>query len=63
MEPLPTACPTKKTGGDLGGTANDFTEEWLPIHLGQAAAVNMSVSVDGAAADSLLVEVMDGSGQ
>ena len=56
------SLPYEKTGGDLGGAANDFTEEWLPIHLGQAAAVNMSVSVDGAAADSLLVEVQDGSG-
>jgi len=54
--------PYSKAGGELGGAGNGFTAERLPIHLGQATPVNMSVAVDGTASDALLVEVLDGSG-
>ncbi|MEZ4643112.1 MAG: hypothetical protein R3E31_10340 [Chloroflexota bacterium] len=54
--------PYAKTGGDLGGTDNDFNEEWLPISLGTAQTVNMVLDAGGDAADDLSVEVYGATG-
>ncbi|MCA9875906.1 MAG: hypothetical protein KC441_19675, partial [Anaerolineales bacterium] len=54
--------PYEKAGGELGGTGNDFTEEWLPIHLGHVMPVNLSLAVQGSAADGLQAAVLDSSG-
>ncbi len=54
--------PYEKMGGEIGGAGNDFGDEWLPIHLGAAMPVNLSVSVIGDAADSLAVTVLSAAG-
>ncbi len=51
------SLPYAKSGGDIGGTTNDFTEEWLPISLDTAATVNMAVSAGGDTEDSFAIEV------
>ncbi len=56
------SLPYTKAGGELGGAGNDFSEEWLPVHLGETTPVNMAVTVDGAPGDALLMEVVDGDG-
>ncbi|MBP7999874.1 MAG: IPT/TIG domain-containing protein [Chloroflexi bacterium] len=54
--------PYAKSGGNIGGTGNDFTEEWLPIHLGTATQVNVEVTLIGAAANNLQLEIVNASG-
>lgn len=53
------SLPYAKTGGDLGGVGNDFNEEWLPVHVGSESLVNMLITVSGAEADSVTLEVWD----
>lgn len=53
------SLPYHKSGGNLGGAGNDFSEEWLPISLASAATVNMRLEIAGAAADGLVVEVYE----
>ena len=54
--------PYSKTGGNVGGTGNDFDEEWLSINLGVATSVNVEVTLAGAAADNLQLAVINASG-
>ena len=54
--------PYTKSGGDIGGTGNDFDEEWLPINLGAATQVNVEVTLTGAAADNLQLAVVNAGG-
>ncbi|MBK8990049.1 MAG: IPT/TIG domain-containing protein [Chloroflexi bacterium] len=56
------SLPYARSGGALGGVGNDFSDEWLPIHLGQATAVNLSIAINGAAADALRVDVLNANG-
>jgi hypothetical protein len=55
------ALPYEKMSGEIGGTDNDFTEEWLPIYLGEDTPVNAFISITGDAADSLSIEVWNAS--
>lgn len=54
--------PYIKSGGDIGGTGNDFDEEWLPINLGMATQVNVEVTLTGAAADNLQLAIVNAGG-
>ncbi len=54
--------PYTKTGGNIGGSGNDFDEEWLPINLGVATLVNVEVTLTGAAADNLQLEIVNAGG-
>jgi hypothetical protein len=51
------SLPYSRSGGTLGGPNNAFTEEWLPIQAGADMPVNLKVSVAGAAADALQIEL------
>jgi hypothetical protein len=51
------SLPYTKSGGEIGGAGNDFSEEWLPISLDEAGSVNMSIDAVGGGADSFAVEV------
>lgn len=53
------SLPYQKSGGDLGGSGNDFTEAWLPLNLGAGARVNLQMSLSGDAADSLQLSVQN----
>ncbi|MDJ0752003.1 MAG: IPT/TIG domain-containing protein [Ardenticatenaceae bacterium] len=53
--------PYAKTGGDIGGAANDFDVEWLPVYLDSAADVNMLIKTIGDVGDSLAIDVFQGS--
>lgn len=53
--------PYNKTGGNIGGPANDFTQEWLTINLAAAAQVNMATTLAGTSGDSLEIEVYNPS--
>ena len=55
------SLPYAKSGGELGGNNNDFGSEWLPIHLTETTAVNLALSVDGTAADSLTLTAYSGA--
>jgi hypothetical protein len=57
--PASDTLPYSKSGGDIGGAGNDFSEEWLPIHLAAPAQVNLAVTLTGTAGDNLLLEVYD----
>ena len=45
--------PYTKAGGDLGGTGNDFSEEWLPLKLDIPANANFQLTLSGADTDSM----------
>lgn len=49
--------PYAQKGGDVGGTGNDYNEEWLPISLDAAAMVNLSIETTGNISDDLTVHV------
>ena len=51
------SLPYSRSGGTLGGPNNAFTQEWLPIQTGADIPVNLKVSVAGAAADALQIEL------
>ncbi|PID84745.1 MAG: hypothetical protein CSB13_11610 [Chloroflexi bacterium] len=51
--------PLQKVGGQIGGSGNDFTEEWLPAYVGSDTPVNAVITVSGDSADSLMIEVWD----
>ena len=53
------SLPYAKTGGNIGGASNDFSEEWLPISLDSASNVNLSINADGNTTDSFSVEVYE----
>lgn len=50
--------PSNEKSAVLGGA---FREEWIPIQLGAAQAVNINATITGAAGDSLLYELYNGN--
>ncbi len=48
-------------GGTLGGTGNAFRDEWIPLQVNSEAPVNLRVVAQGAASDSLKVELYNGN--
>ncbi len=56
--------PYTRSGTTLGGSGNDFNQEWLPIHIQADTPVNIKVSAQGgSASDSLYIELYNGFGQ
>lgn len=55
------ALPYSRSGATLGGPANTFTEEWVPLQMIIGRPVNIRVVTSGAATDSLKVELFNGS--
>ncbi len=53
------SLPYTKSGGDIGGTANDFTGEWVPLHLSEATAVNLAISLMGTADDQAMLRIYE----
>ncbi|MBX3002200.1 MAG: hypothetical protein KF893_26990 [Caldilineaceae bacterium] len=53
--------PYTKKGGSIGGVDNDFSAEWLPVHLGSNTRVNVVITVTGRMDDALLLQVWDDS--
>ncbi len=51
--------PYTKNGGEIGGTGNDFTQEWLPVYVGTETMVNAVISIDGDTGDAVSLEVWD----
>ncbi|MCZ7671115.1 MAG: hypothetical protein M5U34_30210 [Chloroflexi bacterium] len=49
--------PYQKQGGEIGGSGNDFSEEWLPVHVGTDTLVNAVLTIAGADADAVTLEV------
>jgi hypothetical protein len=45
--------PYAQSGGDLGGTGNNFSEEWLPLKLDTSANANFQLTLSGANTDSM----------
>ncbi len=58
----PDSLPYAKIGGNLGGSANDFREEWLPITLDTGQTVNLELLVDGSSIDSFSLEIYGATG-
>ena len=54
--------PYSKTGGNLGGAANDFTEEWLPLTLAANQEANVRLTLTGALDDGLRAYLYQGAG-
>jgi hypothetical protein len=54
------AVPSSESGHVLGGGAF-FAEERVPLQVGAARPVNLSITVTGAANDSLVVELYNGA--
>lgn len=61
--PPADTLPYQKQGGEIGGPGNPFGEEWLPVYLAQATAVNVELTVTGDASDSLTLAVEGDGGQ
>ncbi|MCB0030400.1 MAG: hypothetical protein KDE28_20960, partial [Anaerolineales bacterium] len=55
------SLPYAKAGAELGGTANDFGEEWLPIFLTQATSVNFALDATGDSSEMMSLAVYPGS--
>ena len=55
------SLPYNKAGAELGGGANDFDVEWLPIFLSEAASVNVTLAADGESDETLALAVYAGS--
>lgn len=53
------SLPYTKMGGELGGSGNDFAEEWLPAYVGTDTAVNAVITITGAEADAVSIDVWD----
>jgi hypothetical protein len=49
--------PYEKSGGNLGGSGNDFVEEWLPLKLDTPSHANFQLSLFGAPTDAFDVFV------
>lgn len=61
---LSDALPFQRAGGTLEKpAANAFSQEWLPIRVTAAQAVNMKLSVSGAPSDAVKLELCNASGQ
>lgn len=55
--PAVDSLPYTKSGGNIGGGGNDFTEEWFPINPGADTPVNLRLDVNGSTADNLVLEL------
>lgn len=55
------SLPFMRDGGELGGTGNAFTEEWLPINVATGANVNLRIAAMGDITDSLRIELYNDS--
>ncbi|NHZ72431.1 MAG: hypothetical protein GWP17_05045 [Aquificales bacterium] len=53
------SLPYTKIGGQIGGSGNDFSEEWLPVYVGTDTSVNAMIAITGDTADSITIEVWD----
>lgn len=54
--------PYSQTSGEIGGAANDFSEDWWPLALAEPAQANVRVTVTGNPSDSLSLEIFPASG-
>ncbi len=52
--------PHVRTGGQLGGTDNPFAADLLPLNLDEQEAVNVSLSLNGAEANTLIAYLYAG---
>jgi hypothetical protein len=57
------SLPYKRSGATLGGTANDFSEEWLPVQSTADTPVNLKVAAEGGDADDTLRIELYSAGQ
>lgn len=58
LEATSDTLPFRSTGTTLGGSANDFTQEWLPIRSETRQRVNIRVTAtDGNTSDALRVQL------
>jgi hypothetical protein len=55
------SLPYIKKGGNIGGLGNDFSAEWLPVHLGNDTRANVVITATGSMSDSLLLQIWDRS--
>ncbi|MFZ6031295.1 MAG: IPT/TIG domain-containing protein [Chloroflexota bacterium] len=55
------SLPYAKSGGEIGGTGNDFDSEWLPLHLAAASPANFALTLGGSITDSLDVALYAGT--
>jgi hypothetical protein len=55
--PAADTLPYAKSGGDLGGSGNDFVEEWLPLKLDTPVHANFQLSLSGVPSDTFDVFV------
>lgn len=53
------SLPYTKIGGSIGGVGNNFSAEWLPVHLGNDTRVNVVITATGSMSDSLLLQIWD----
>lgn len=50
--------PYTQISGEIGGSANDFAEDWWPLALEEAAQANVRVTVTGNPSDSLSLDIL-----
>jgi hypothetical protein len=53
--------PYHKTGGNLGGTGNDFVQEWLPLNVEAGGPANFELTLNGDLADGLVASLYQGT--
>lgn len=53
------SLPYTKTGGNIGGSGNDYNQEWLPISLAANMEVNAAISITGSISGAVQVQVFD----
>jgi hypothetical protein len=53
--------PYHKTGGALGGSGNQFEEEWLPVNVQSGGPANFELTLGGELADGLVVSLYQGA--
>jgi len=52
--------PYAKSGGELGGSGNDFAEAWMPLYLGEPQRANVELTLSGNVTDALELQVLSG---
>jgi hypothetical protein len=57
------SLPYSKSGGDIGGVGNDYSQEWLPINLATAAEVNVAITITGSISGLVNVQIFDESAE
>jgi hypothetical protein len=56
------SLPYSKMGGNLGGTGNDFVNEWLPLKLASATKANFELTLIGEGTQGLNVYLYGAAG-